>query len=135
MGFTFAYTLSGSPPILVDFPLKSSSVITAGNLVNLESGTLDEAATGDTALVGIAVETKTYAAATDVAKCIINPDAVYSIVDANARLAGATLDIASDGSTIASSSNTDLIVVAPSSATEPTLVMIIRTSHYLGAAV
>ena len=135
MAFTFSHTLSGAAPILVDFPLKSGSVITAGSIVNLESGTLDEAATADTALVGIAVETVTYVDATTRAKCIINPDAVYSIVDANARLAGATLDLASDGSTIAASSNTDLIVVYPSAATEPTQVMIIRTSHYLGAAV
>lgn len=135
MGFTFSHTLSGAAPIIVDIPLKSGSVIVAGNLVNLESGTLDEAATADTALVGIALQTKTYAAATDTVPCIINPDAVYSIVDANARVAGATLDIASDGSAIASSSNTDVIVVYPSAATEPTQVMIIRTSHFLGAAV
>lgn len=135
MGFSFAYTLSGAAPMIVDFPLKSGSAIVAGNLVNLESGTLDEAATADTALVGIALQTKTYAAATDSVPCIINPDAVYSIVDANARVAGATLDIASDGAAIAASSNTDVIVVAPSTAAEPTLVMIIRTSHYLGAAV
>lgn len=135
MGFTFAYRLSGAAPTIVDIPLKASSVLVAGSFVNLESGTLDEAATNDTALVGIALQTKTYAAATDTVPVIIDPDAVYSIVDANARAAGATLDIASDGSTIATSSNTDLVVVAPSAATEPTLVMIIRTSHYLGAAI
>lgn len=135
MAFTFSHRLSGGAPTIVDIPLKSGTVAVAGSFVNLESGTLDEAATNDTALVGIALQTKTYAAATDTVPCIIDPDAVYSIVDANARLAGATLDLASDGSAIASTSNTDLIVVYPSAATEPTQVMIIRTSHYLGAAV
>lgn len=135
MGFTFSHCLSGSAPVIVDFPLKSGTAAVAGSFVNLESGTLDEAATADTALVGIALQTKTYAAATDTVPVIINPDAVYSIVDANARLAGATLDLASDGSAIAASSNTDLIVVYPSSATEVTQVMVIRSSHYLGAAV
>lgn len=135
--FNFVYRLSGGAPTLISLPLAANTVCKNGSFVNLESGYLDEAATNDTALVGISLETVTNGATPGVesAKCIIDPDAVYSIVDANARLAGALLDLATDGSAIASSSNTDLIVVAPSTADELTLVMIISTSHYLKAAV
>lgn len=57
-------------------------------------------------------------------KAIVNPDAVYAVDDANARLAGATLDIAAGGMGVAASVNADLLVVAPSSAAERTLVRI-----------
>lgn len=138
MAFQFAYCLSGSAPVMMTFPLAANTVAIVGRIMNLESGYLDEGAAGDTALVGIALEdvdnTGGSAGAKE-CKCIINPDAVYKIVDANARVAGATLDLASSGSGIGASSSTDLIVIAPSAADEDTLVKIIRASHYLEAAV
>lgn len=138
MGFRFAYKLSGGAPTILDLPLAADTVTAVGEMMNLESGYLDDGATADTALVGIALEAQdnTGGSSGDLyAKCIVDPDAVYAVTDANARVAGATLDLASGAQGVAASSNTDLIVVAPSSATEDTLVMIIRTSHYLGAAV
>ncbi len=137
-GFKFAYTLSGSAPMVIDFPLAANTITAVGEIMNLESGYLDEGLTADTGLVGVALEVQdnTGGSAGDLsAKCIANPDAVYAVTDANARLAGATLDLATGALAVTTSSNTDLIVVAPSTATEDTLVMIIRTSHYLGAAV
>lgn len=137
MGFRFAYKLSGGAPTILDLPLAANTITVVGSLVNLESGYLDEAASADTGLVGVALEAQVNtggSAGDKYAKCIVDPDAVYAVTDANARLAGATLDI-TGANAVTTSSNTDVIVVAPSAATEDTLVMIIRTSHFLGAAV
>lgn len=134
MAFQFAYKLSGSAPTMITLPVKASAVISAGELVNIESGTADGAATTDAALCGIALHDadNTGGSAGDISvRVIIDPDAVYAIEDANARLAGATLDIASGGLGVTTSSNADLVVVAPSSATERTLVKIVSTQHYL----
>lgn len=133
-GFTFAHKLSGGAPIIVDLPLAASANISAGEIVNLESGYIDGGATADTALVGISLETQDNSsggAGALSAKCIIDPDAIYSCVDANARVAGATLDLASGAQGVTTSSNTDVVVVYPSTATEPTHVMIISALHYL----
>lgn len=133
-GFTFAYKMSGGAPTIVDFPVAASAVISAGEMVNMESGYVDGGATNDSALVGVALEAANNAAgsAGDLnCRCIVDPDAVYSVVDANARVAGATLDLASGAQGVTTSSNTDVVVVAPSAATEPTLVRIIGTVHYL----
>jgi hypothetical protein len=137
MGFTYAYKLSGNAPTILDLPVLADAVISAGEIVNLEGGYVDGGATLDTALVGIALEaaTATGLSSGDLSvKCIVDPDAVYSVVDANARLAGATLDLASGAQGVTTSSNTELIVVAPSTATEPTLVRIIDGLHYLTKA-
>jgi hypothetical protein len=136
-GFTFAHKLSGGAPTIVEMPVLADAVISAGELVNLESGYVDGAATTDTALVGLALEA---AIATGLSngdkhiKVIIDPDAIYSCVDANARVAGATLDLASGAQGVTTSSNTDVVVVYPSTATEPTHVMIITALHYLTKA-
>jgi hypothetical protein len=102
-------------------------------MLNLETGLVDIAATNDSALVGISEAA--YAAAdltagTSLIRCIEDPDAVYSVVDNNARLKGATLDLATGGAGVAASNNVDLIVVETSSATEPTLVQIAHGEHY-----
>lgn len=136
MAFQFAYKMSGGAPTIYDLPVKASSVVSVGEIVNLESGFVDGGATADTALVGIALEAANNTGGSNgdlSVKCIVDPDAVYSIVDANARVAGATLDLASGAQGVTTSSNADVIVVAPSSATEDTLVRIVRSQHYLTA--
>lgn len=136
MGFALAYRMAGGAPTIYDLPVKANAVISLGELVNLESGYVDGAATNDAALVGIALEAANNTGGADGAlsiKAIVDPDAVYAVDDANARLAGATLDIAAGGMGVAASVNADLLVVAPSSAAERTLVRIARASHYLTA--
>lgn len=138
MAFVFAFRESGGLPTVLDLVFKDTETLTKGDLVNLESGQIDLAATNDTALVGVVLETKAGTTAVSTAKCIVDDDAVYSVTDANAREAGATLDIsgATGAMTVAASSNKDLIVKRKSSATEPTLVSINRPSHwYAGTAV
>ena len=137
-GFTFAYRLSGGAPTIQDILFKDAETITKGDMVNLETGEVDLAATIDNALVGVALETKLGVDSTNRLKCITDDDAVYSVVDNNARLAGATLDIsgATGAQTVTTSSNKEFIVIAESSATEPTLVIINPTAHWFsGTAV
>lgn len=134
MAFQFAYKMSGGAPTIYNLPVKADAVISVGEIVNLESGYVDGGATADTALVGISLEAadNTGGSSGDLdVRCIVDPDAVYAVTDANARVAGATLDLATGAQGLAASSNADLVVVAPSSATEDTLVRIVRSQHYL----
>ena len=132
-GFTFAYRLSGGAPTIQDWLFKDTETLTKGDIVNLETGEVDLGATNDTDFVGAVLETLSGTDSTTRINVITDNDAVYSVTDASARLPGATLDIAgtTGAMTIASSSNADFIVVAESTATEPTLVRIQHGEHWL----
>lgn len=132
-GFKFMYRLSGDEPTRVQYYFKDTETLTKGDLVNLESGEVDLAATNDTGLLGIALETKAGEDSTTLIECITDPDAVYAVYDANARSAGDLLDLAgtTGAMTVATDSSHDLRVVANSSAAEWTLVMINEGKHYL----
>jgi hypothetical protein len=93
-------------------------------MANLESGEVDLGATGDTALLGIIMETGAGTDSTTRVKVIVDSDAVYGVYDANARLKGATLDLsgATGAQTVAASSNKEFVVYAESTAAEETLV-------------
>lgn len=131
LGFRFSHRLCGAPPTIQTLTFKDSETLTKGDMLNLESGEVDLAATDDAGLLGIALETKTGVDSTTTIEVITDPDAVYAVYDANARAVGATLDIAgtTGAMTVASSSNADLIVVANSAADEETLVMIKEGEH------
>ena len=150
-GFEFRYCIGGGPPLIKTFVMKDTEPLTKGDLLNLETGEVDLAATSDTALIGVMLGADdplkevnasgertpgkvSGTAATTVIKAIINPDAVYSTADANARNAGATLDIsgATGAQGVAASSNTEFVVVERKLQTaDPTYVKIIETIHYL----
>lgn len=121
-GFTWCGSLDGSEPIIQKFPVKNAVVITAGEMLNLESGEADSAATNDTALIGAAVEDVDNTADGLYVHAIINPGAIYEVTDANARVAGAALDLASGAMGVTTDSNHDLLVTEASSATQPTRV-------------
>jgi hypothetical protein len=132
LGFKFEYCLSGKAyPLVQKLKFKDSETLTKGDLVNLESGEVDLAATNDAALLGAVLETKAGTDSTTEIEVIVDVDAVYSVYDPNVRLAGATLDIAgaTGAMTVAASSNADLIVVAPSTAAERTFVRITPAEH------
>lgn len=131
-GFRFRYRLSGQPPTIQTLTIKDTETLTKGDLVNLETGEIDLGATNDTAFVGIVLETKSGTDSTTTYECITDWDAVYGVYDPNARAIGATLDItgATGAMTVTTSSNVDVIVVANSSATEETLVMIAHGEHW-----
>ncbi len=123
-GFKFRYRLSGGAPTIQDLIYKDTETLTAGDMVNLESGEIDLAATSDANLLGVVLETQAGTDSTTKANVIVDSDAVYGVVDNNARVKGATLDIsgATGAQTVASSSNKEFVVAADSGATEETLV-------------
>ena len=130
-GFEFAFTLSGGAPIRFEFPVADTVVLSQGELVNIESGEADAGASGDATLAGIAEHDVDNTLDGELVSVIINPDAVYSVVDANARSAGDTLDIASGGMGVTTSGDADLVVVRNCTAAERTLVKISSGEHYL----
>lgn len=131
LGFRFRYRLCGAPPTIQTLTIKDDETLTKGDLVNLESGEIDLAATNDTGILGVVLETKAGTDSTTTYKVIVDSDAVYGVYDANARAIGATLDIAgtTGAMTVAASANVDLIVVANSTASEETLVTIAHGEH------
>ena len=130
-GFEYRYLMGGGSPTIKDVVVADAEVLAKGVLVNLETGELDLAVTDDAALVGAVVEACDNTADGLSCKVIVNRNAVYAVDDANARLIGATLDIAAGALTVGASSNVDLIVVETSTATEETLVMIAPGEHWL----
>jgi hypothetical protein len=146
-GFTFRYSLYGGRPLVLDFYMKDTETLTKGDLLNVETGEVDLAATGDTGLVGAFMGPKDPAKAKDgspgvvegtdsttIVEAIVSPDAVYGVVDSSARQPGALLDIsgATGAQTVAASSNTEFVVVERKRQTsDETRVMIIPDAHLL----
>lgn len=131
-GFTYRFRESGGAPTILDLTFKDTETITKGDIVNLETGQVDLAATNDDGLVGVALETVAGTTSVSKIKVITDEDAVYAVVDNNARLIGATLDIsgATGAQTVATSSNKEFVVARNSSATEETLVRINPNHHW-----
>lgn len=129
-GFVFAYSLSGTAPIIETMIVKASVVLSKGEMTNLESNEVDTAAAADTALLGVTVEAVDNTVDGHTVRVIVNEDAVYSVADANARSKGDLLDLASGALGVTTASSNTLIVVEASTATEPTLVTFNQT-HYL----
>jgi hypothetical protein len=132
-GFTFRYRLSGGAPTIQTLLFQDTETLTKGDLVAIQGGYVDLAATADANLAGIALQTKAGTTQVSTIDIITDADAVYGVADANARLAGAILDIAgtTGAMTLAADSNHDVIVVAPSSASEETLVTFNVAKHWL----
>lgn len=134
-GFHFVYYLTSgrTNPVYETLIFKDTETLTKGDLLNLESGEVDLAASGDTAFVGVAAETVSGTDSTTEIQVITGWDAVYAVTDANARAKGALLDISgtTGAMTVAADSDHDLVVVKKSTATEPTLVMINPAKHYI----
>lgn len=131
-GFTFRASPSVPTPTIKSLTFKDTETITAGDMVNLESGEVDLGATGDTNLLGCALQTVAGVDSTSKIRCITDRDAIYAVADANARKIGDTLDLT--GTTgaqgVTTSSNKEFVVVADSSATEETLVRFNATHHH-----
>jgi hypothetical protein len=131
MAFEWAYSLDGSDPIRQEFVVTAGAIISRGEMCTLTSNEANAGATNDATFIGIATEDVDNTVDGHTVHVIVNRFAVYKCVDANARLVGATLDLASGGQGVASSSNVDFLVVKSSSATEPTYVMIANGEHWL----
>ena len=150
-GFEWRYNLSGGRPLILTFVMKDTETLTRGDMLNIESGEVDLAATADVAIAGIFVGpenpddavdgkpgTVSGTDSTTIVKCLVNPDAVYADAnDTSARAAGATLDIsgATGAQTVAASSNTEFVVVERKrQSRDETRLQIASTSHYLAKA-
>tara|TARA_Y100000310_G_scaffold40784_1_gene38252 strand:+ start:491 stop:958 length:468 start_codon:yes stop_codon:yes gene_type:complete len=150
-GYEWRYNISGGRPLILTFLMKDTETFTRGDVMNIESGEVDLAATGDVALAGIFVGpenpddavdgkpgTVSGTDSTTLVKVIVNPDAVYADAnDTSARLAGATLDIsgATGAQTMAASSNTEFVVVERKrQASDETRAMICSSAHYIAKA-
>lgn len=131
-GFSFRYRLSGGAPTIQVLKAKDTETLTKGDLLNLETGEVDLAATADTNLLGVCLDTAARTDSTTDVYVITDADAVYAVSDANARVKGATLDIsgATGAQGVATSSNKEFVVVAPSTATEETLVRVNVGKHH-----
>jgi hypothetical protein len=119
-------------PTIQDLLCKDTETLTAGDMANLESGEIDLGATGDTNFLGVILETAAGTDSTTRFRVIVDADAIYGVYDPNARLKGATLDIAgaTGAQTIATSSNKEFVVFAESSATQETLVCFNTGKHH-----
>lgn len=136
LGFRYRGRRCGGEPTIRDLLFKDTETLTKGDMVNLESGEVDLAATGDTNLVGVVLETLSGTDSTTRIRVIIDEDAIYGVYDANARLMGATLDIAgtTGAQTVATSSNKEFVVYAESTANEETLVIFNTGKHFMNKA-
>lgn len=128
MGFEFMGSLDGSDPIIMEFEVNTANTVAVGTMVSITSGKVAVSATDDSAIAGVAVSGGT---AGDMVGVIINPNAVYAVPDANARSAGASLDLATGARGLAAASNNDVVVYANSTAGEKTRVVIASGSHFL----
>lgn len=135
-GFTFRYRLSGGAPTIQSLTFKDTETLTKGDMVNLESGQVDLGATADTNFMGVALQTLAGTTAVTKIDVITDDDAVYGVTDNNARVHGATLDLAgaTGAQTVAASSNKEFVVMADSGATEETLVKFNVGKHYKNKA-
>lgn len=137
-GFRLRYRpeSGGGFPTVQSLLFKDSETITIGDIVNLESGLVDLAATGDANLLGCAMQTLAGTSEKTRIEVVTDPNAVYGVVDANARKIGDTLDLtgATGAQKLAASSNKEFVVVADSLATEETLVRINVGKHFASKA-
>jgi len=125
-GFRYRGRMYGdsSNPTIHDVLAADTATYYKGDVVNLESGEADPAVTTDANLLGVVAETIAATASTTRVKVIVDADALYGVYDANARVEGATLDIAGSANayTIGASANKELVVFADSPADKETVV-------------
>jgi hypothetical protein len=132
-GFTWVGTLSGAPMMREELLFKDTETLTEGDIVNLESGEVDLGATADTTFIGVVISAGATAGTDSTTKIWVatNPDMILRVNDANARVAGLSLDLtgATGAQTVTTSSNANFRVILTSAANEPTYVMFNPKQH------
>ena len=133
LGFKLMGRLSGGPTTIQTLKFKDTETLTKGDMINVESGEADLAATGDTAFLGIAMQTLAGTDSTTSIEVCVDDDMIYAIYDPNARNAGDKLDLtgATGAQTVTTASNNNFIVIANSTADQLTLVRINPAKHAL----
>ena len=113
------------------FTVVNDEEISIGEMLTLTSNEAGKGTTNDSAFIGIALEAVDNTADGETVEAFIDPHAVYAYPDGTAHAAGATLDLGSDGMSLATSSNADFTVIADNAATEDTIFIITPGEHYL----
>lgn len=123
-GFSFRYRKSGGAPTIQSLVAGFTGTITQGDTVTIAAGQISLGVTTATTFTGVALETKAVTSGVTKVEVVTDPDSVFGVTDANARVKGATLDVA--GATgaqgVAASVNKEFVVEADCTATEETLV-------------
>lgn len=137
LGFRYRYRLYGGEPTIQKFVAKDTGTYYKGDLVELTSNEAEVCSTDAKNILGVVNQTTATVDSTTEVEVIVDPDAVYGVYDANARKYGAALDVsgALGSMTVTSDTNHDLIVVADSSATQETLVMVTHGAHVMTVTV
>lgn len=101
-------------PTIQNLVLNASITLTAGDLVTETGGKIVLGVTSATNYLGMVMETKAGTGSTTKYRVIVDADAIYGVYDNNARVKGATLDIAgaTGAQTVATSSNKEFVVFA-----------------------
>jgi uncharacterized protein YbcI len=135
-GFEFVYRLNGGSPTVRRLPIKGPQALSRGDMLNLEAGEVDLAASMDGALIGVSLETKAGSDKITYVEAIIDADAVYSVLDPAIRHRGDALDLsgATGAQGVVAGENEEFVVVADSPAAEPTLIRIKYGKHGTPAA-
>jgi uncharacterized protein YbcI len=125
-GFAFRYRRGGGQATVQSYRFARTETITLGDLVNVDSAAVSCAVSGDTALLGVALQTIDGTAGTTSIQIITDADAIYSVDDPHARRKGDTLNLT--GTTgvqgVTTSTASELVVEADSNAADETLVSI-----------
>lgn len=139
-GFEFRYRASGqSPTIQSILAGTAGTALKKGDIVLKDvSGQASLGVSGSTEFLGVVLADYTgLTAGTSKIDVITDPDAVYAVSDANARILGATLDItgASGAQGVTTSSNKEFVVAATKgSNSDPTLVRFNVGKHLFNLA-
>jgi len=115
-GFRPEYRRGNERGFIVREIISADTSLHEGDVLNLESGQVDLAVASDTAIVGVAAETKSgmTAGTTKIAVYVDYGDVVWSVFDQNARTWGDVLDIsgATGAMTVTTKSSDNVIVEA-----------------------
>jgi len=110
----------GEPVQKGPYTVKALETITQGMICKLTTGEVEPADSNDATFAGFAVAD----AAAGAEVYLYDISAVMSVVDANARIDGAALDVDTGSQSVTTKSNVDLVVVRTSASSEDTLIMI-----------
>lgn len=130
-GFRCIGVLGGGNPRIGTFTVKNADTFVQGEFAILTSNEAAEGTSGAPAIIGVALETVDNTSDGEVIRCILDPFAVYALLDGTAHAAGAQLDLGVGGLTLASDSNHDFTVIEDNTATEDTKFIITPGAHYL----
>lgn len=137
LGFKYVGRISGGAPTIQSITTNATATLSVGDMVTETGGKLVLAATGGSKFMGVIRQTAAGTANVTKYEVIVDPDAIYSVYDNNARVLGATLDIAgaTGAQTVAASSNKEFVVYATKlNNIDPTLVVWNTGKHLMNTA-